>query len=145
MSCPICYENLSKDTITIEGCNHTFHSKCIYKWINNNESPSCPLCRCQIVPRSMRSKKNIINNIISKELKDIYNILHTNVIVDVTKNNEDIETEINNQEKIIFEKLTKCLIKFPYILVNNKYLKNIICEQSKMYNNENMIKICENL
>ena len=104
MSCAICYDNLSKNTTTIEGCNHTFHSQCIHKWINNTNTPSCPLCRCQIITRSMRSKKHIIINFLLQEIKDIYDILYTNVVVDITKNNEELEEEINNQEKMIFDR-----------------------------------------
>ena len=143
--CSICYENLSKDTIKIEGCNHIFHSKCIHKWINNNEYPSCPLCRCQIVPRSMRSKKNIINNIISKEAAFIYNQFNNKIVLETTKNTKEMEEDTYNQDKEIFDRLARCLIKFPYILINNKLLKELIYEQSIKYNDNNMKKLCESV
>ena len=144
MSCPICYENLSKDITTIEGCNHKFHTKCIYKWINNNNSPSCPLCRCQIVPRSMRSKKNIINNIISKEAQFIYQQIYNN-ICNETNTPKELEDDTYKQDKEIFNRLSNCLSKFPYILINNKLLKELIYEQSIKYNDHNMKKLCESV
>jgi len=44
MSCPICFEEISKKTgQTILSCSHTFHIKCILEWLIKN--PSCPCCR----------------------------------------------------------------------------------------------------
>ena len=44
--CSICYYNIKKNsqkkTLSCTG-NHSFHQKCIWKWIVHNNS--CPLCR----------------------------------------------------------------------------------------------------
>lgn len=47
-TCSICIDKINKDKITLK-CNHTFHKKCIFEWINtnyeNNNIPCCPVCR----------------------------------------------------------------------------------------------------
>ena len=43
-TCPICLEGLS-DTIT--KCNHSFHTKCIDEWIENDKD-TCPICRSKL-------------------------------------------------------------------------------------------------
>ncbi|HEY9702820.1 MAG TPA: RING finger domain-containing protein [Allocoleopsis sp.] len=44
--CPICLELLdhSKENISL-GCNHTYHKKCIRKWMKNKCTYSCPVCK----------------------------------------------------------------------------------------------------
>jgi hypothetical protein len=43
MICPICYNDIKKDGLTISNCFHKFHRNCIYKWIKYKEN--CPICR----------------------------------------------------------------------------------------------------
>tara|TARA_B100001123_G_C15342604_1_gene1035609 strand:- start:5636 stop:6079 length:444 start_codon:yes stop_codon:yes gene_type:complete len=46
--CVICLEDYQNDgEITILPCNHSFHYKCMYQWIQKERS--CPLCRMSIV------------------------------------------------------------------------------------------------
>ena len=43
--CSICLENgNSRDYVKLD-CNHIFHFFCIYKWVKNKTTFSCPLCR----------------------------------------------------------------------------------------------------
>ena len=51
--CVICYENFIKDeSLKMTNCFHTFHFKCIKKWIkskiNAREQPECPICRSEL-------------------------------------------------------------------------------------------------
>ncbi|KAJ1383831.1 Zinc finger, RING-type [Sesbania bispinosa] len=54
--CAICLEGLgtsgSQSKVVRTKCLHMFHEKCISQWLlscnTNNQSCSCPLCRCQI-------------------------------------------------------------------------------------------------
>lgn len=43
--CPICQDHFKKnDLVTnIPNCDHTFHSECLFIWLQNNDS--CPVCR----------------------------------------------------------------------------------------------------
>ena len=43
--CPICYcDYKNNDLITdLPNCGHTFHSECLFKWLETNET--CPMCR----------------------------------------------------------------------------------------------------
>ena len=41
--CPICLENISDNSYTLE-CNHKYHTECIVKWFRNNNN-TCPLCK----------------------------------------------------------------------------------------------------
>ena len=44
--CIICFDNYNEETkdkcVEIKKCNHTFHKKCIIKWLLIK--PTCPLC-----------------------------------------------------------------------------------------------------
>lgn len=43
-TCPICLENFKEGLYKRSlNCNHTFHKKCIDKWLFKEES--CPICR----------------------------------------------------------------------------------------------------
>ena len=51
-TCAICFENLLEQTCTLDGCHHSFHSRCIWEWaiqqsVNSKEA-SCPVCRVSI-------------------------------------------------------------------------------------------------
>ena len=51
--CVICYENFKKEeALKMTNCFHTFHCKCIKKWIksklNIKETPDCPICRREL-------------------------------------------------------------------------------------------------
>ncbi len=53
--CVICLENINGNKKTLQ-CGHTFHTKCIQKWLKKNKT--CPICRCiQIQKRKKRKKK----------------------------------------------------------------------------------------
>ncbi len=50
IDCSICFEKVScKEFVRKLNCNHSFHKKCIDRWlvnsIKNDNSPSCALCR----------------------------------------------------------------------------------------------------
>ena len=51
MECPICYEQISKDTGQVTtSCGHSFHFKCLNTWYwqqsqNEEGRESCPCCR----------------------------------------------------------------------------------------------------
>ena len=50
ISCSICLEELdSKSNFVITSCNHSFHSDCLLKWLNNNNN--CPLCRNKLIDK----------------------------------------------------------------------------------------------
>ena len=58
---------------------------------------------------------------------------------------EENQDDIDIKDKQIYDRLSSCLINYPYILINSKLLKEIIYEQSKRYNDNNMKKLCESL
>lgn len=43
--CRICLEVLLEDIARLHGCQHTFHRRCILRWLVNSNDPSCPLCK----------------------------------------------------------------------------------------------------
>ncbi|XP_058797549.1 uncharacterized protein LOC131667846 [Phymastichus coffea] len=50
-SCPICFEDVVKDTVRVIQCMHAFHKSCIEKWKNDgsgNACNQCPICRKKI-------------------------------------------------------------------------------------------------
>jgi hypothetical protein len=52
--CSICLSDCSIDDCHTTACNHTFHKKCMNKWLRRGHA-SCPLCRAQIdIPRVRR-------------------------------------------------------------------------------------------
>lgn len=54
--CPICYEQIvTKSTAFITNCGHSFHKKCLFKYIETKWlstsytlTASCPMCRCSL-------------------------------------------------------------------------------------------------
>lgn len=45
--CSICYEDFNNDSsVSLLKCGHYFHTKCIKKWGNRNNT--CPVCRKEI-------------------------------------------------------------------------------------------------
>jgi hypothetical protein len=45
--CAICFDNICNGCyMNTLKCNHSFHPKCIERWIQ--ETPSCPLCKSKI-------------------------------------------------------------------------------------------------
>ena len=51
-TCSICLENLSKDTMVVLKCHHSFHKECIHKWLG--KKLECPYCR-----RPVRDRKTL--------------------------------------------------------------------------------------
>jgi len=44
--CVICLEALKPQQAVLDmPCKHDFHKACIIKWLKQNESPSCPICK----------------------------------------------------------------------------------------------------
>jgi len=47
MDCPICHDAINADSgITTLACSHSYHLKCITRWISENET--CPCCRKEV-------------------------------------------------------------------------------------------------
>lgn len=43
-SCPICLNVVEEHMKCITQCGHTFHNRCIFRWLRNHNN--CPTCRC---------------------------------------------------------------------------------------------------
>ena len=52
--CSICLEEINGDSHTLDGCDHTFHARCIINWLRRGNL-ACPLCRCDL----HRAEENI--------------------------------------------------------------------------------------
>jgi hypothetical protein len=59
--CCICYSNYKKDKAGMLNCKHTFHTKCIKKWLET--SVTCPLCRDNVFSCEDCDGSGIINYI----------------------------------------------------------------------------------
>ncbi|KAI8006459.1 putative E3 ubiquitin-protein ligase ATL44 [Camellia lanceoleosa] len=48
--CAICLEDFEEgDTCgVLPSCDHSFHPKCIRRWLVKNQNQTCPLCRCPV-------------------------------------------------------------------------------------------------
>jgi len=57
MICNICFENISKDSITPWFCNHIFHRKCAKKHIKKTSKSTCPDCKSVIRPDYKKYQK----------------------------------------------------------------------------------------
>jgi hypothetical protein len=49
INCPICLNDTKMCEAVKTVCNHTFCHSCIYEWVNNQSSSTCPMCRRDIV------------------------------------------------------------------------------------------------
>ena len=49
--CPICHEDVTADapTLTHDSCGRRFDQECLQEWIKSNTSPTCPICRGDLV------------------------------------------------------------------------------------------------
>lgn len=63
--CAICYQELTNAKITL--CNHYFHSICLRKWLNMNDS--CPLCLSIMFKTTTKSDKDT-----NEELNNLNNV-----------------------------------------------------------------------
>ena len=64
-TCPLCFENLSRQLRTIElPCKHNFHKKCIDPWLKNK---TCPMCRAEFT--HYKNCRNIYNKTRKKNTK----------------------------------------------------------------------------
>ncbi|XP_047129539.1 uncharacterized protein LOC124809472 [Hydra vulgaris] len=59
--CVICLESLENDA-TVLNCNHSFHNKCIRKWLFKNESKCCLCPLCQKVIFSQKIHLGVLSN-----------------------------------------------------------------------------------
>ena len=58
--CVICLDQLkARETVLSLQCNHVFHRDCITKWLKQNETPSCPICKSPALPQAKKSKAHI--------------------------------------------------------------------------------------
>ena len=60
MVCSICLNEIENNDEYKTNCNHTFHKKCIDKWLISNEKMSCALCRESFVNKNQG--QNVIIN-----------------------------------------------------------------------------------
>jgi hypothetical protein len=57
-SCPCCLDpiDLSKTSLSLIACKHSFHASCINKWFDQAKN-TCPMCRTLIAPMQMQMQK----------------------------------------------------------------------------------------
>ena len=61
--CPICIEEFKTNSkIILTPCNHTFHYKCLKKYLLENKNIFCPLCKFDFM-KILENKKIDFNNI----------------------------------------------------------------------------------
>lgn len=51
-SCTVCRSSYKQNEFirTLPLCKHVFHKRCVDPWIKRNQSPTCPICRANILP-----------------------------------------------------------------------------------------------
>lgn len=47
-ACCICLDGMEADAVRLCKCAHTFHRKCIQRWLMHADEPSCPLCKAAL-------------------------------------------------------------------------------------------------
>lgn len=63
--CVICKEDLCKFKIVELECNHKFHQKCIFTWLNSDRI-DCPCCRKVLIdPQELEIQKRNVYEVIS--------------------------------------------------------------------------------
>lgn len=80
--CSICYENIPITEISsLPNCDHKYHAKCIFQWINTKISEgkvSCPYCRNTIIEASSErslpryERNNLSEQMFNASLPDDY-------------------------------------------------------------------------
>lgn len=61
--CSICQDNFKQGEYfrTLPFCKHSFHKKCIDRWMRRDEEMRCPLCRETYTPQRMKNINSITN------------------------------------------------------------------------------------
>lgn len=51
-TCAVCHSGYKQNEFvrTLPVCKHLFHKRCIDPWIKRNHTPTCPICRANIIP-----------------------------------------------------------------------------------------------
>ena len=60
-TCPICLEDIKCKDLYISSCNHIYHKKCIYKWLESKNT--CPTCRYNIQAKTISENQEEIGDV----------------------------------------------------------------------------------
>ena len=69
--CSVCYIDLNIDNVVNTTCNHSYCRKCFFRWMKS--SSSCPMCRRNLVSRSVWYQNNDMN----EELEELATLNET--------------------------------------------------------------------
>ena len=58
--CPICLDNINKDTYETKCCNTYFHKSCFDEWVFHQNKLSCPICRHPYITLDLSEKPQYI-------------------------------------------------------------------------------------
>lgn len=94
-SCAVCYTSLNVENIVNTTCNHKYCKKCFFRWMKT--SPSCPLCRKNLISRSQWYENCDMN----VELTELQSMTET-AVVELTR----IKRQLRNKT-ILNEDLTR--------------------------------------
>jgi hypothetical protein len=59
--CPICFESTNNQIVDTLKCDHSFHRKCLNKWIQHG-GETCPMCRIHIFNQQEHREQYIEND-----------------------------------------------------------------------------------
>lgn len=111
MSCCICLDDLTIDTVINTQCGHQFCKDCFWKWMKNKNT--CPLCRKDILfnDDELREQRNM------QELLD-----HRSSIVKQVEESYDVKDKLDNRIRILQKKSDNLEIrinseKYPFRLM----------------------------
>lgn len=94
-SCAVCYTSLNVENIVNTTCNHKYCKKCFFRWMKT--SPSCPLCRKNLVSRSQWYENCDMN----AELTELQSMAET-AVTELTRINRQL-----TNKTILNENLTR--------------------------------------
>lgn len=124
MSCCICSEGLTLDTVINTQCGHQFCKDCFWKWMKNKNT--CPLCRKDILfnddeLREQRHMQELLDHrsSIVKQVEESYDIKDKldNRIRRLQKKSDNLEIRINSEKypfrlmELQVKEITKRLMK----------------------------------
>jgi len=122
--CSVCYNTLTIKSIVNTKCNHTFCTKCFYRWIEVNAT--CPQCRDPIDSHTTLTDEQIV-----RECTDLYTNYRTNL--------KDWSRNMKRNKRLITE---SCKLQIENIKIKQEslaYMERIVrlnndIERNNAYN-----------
>jgi hypothetical protein len=102
--CPVCYDSISvKNTCCMPNCDHKMCKNCYYKWMDEQEKNTCPMCRAEVFKNNndIKTKREALQHSVNSLLDQMGDLIddRREIRKDILRSNkeyEEMREDINN-------------------------------------------------